>query len=211
MDNKLSQSIKVGIKYGLVIAIIYLILGFAGLWLNMTPAMKSYSDNVAQYTKNIMNSTYSSSYPYPAYYSPPMPQPPIEYYINMLLGLLSLAITVFGLLAIGILAIRSGGLAKYSLKDVTYIGVFAGAGAFVPYFIADIIQTVAMYFWNGSSLSSITSIIPGLSTLIPFAIAAETFCCCLPAGIIIFIVFSTIGACGYAYFAKIIEDKPTPV
>ncbi len=211
MDNKLSQSIKVGIKYGIILAIIYLILGFAGQLLNMTPAMKSYNDNVAQYTKDIMNNTYSSSYPYPAYYSPPAPQPPIEYYFSMLLGLLSLTITVLGLMVIGILAIKSGGLEKYSLKDVAYMGVFAGAAAFVPYFIADIIQMVMMYFWNGSYLSSLTSIMPGLSTLLPFAIVAETFCCCLPAGIVIFVIFSTIGACGYAYFSKKLEDKQTPV
>ncbi len=211
MDNKLSQAIKVGIKCGIIIAIIYLVIGFTGQWLNSTPAIKSYTDHMAQYNKNLWNNTYGSSYPYPAYYHQAMPQPPLEYYIGLLLGLLSFAVTVLGLLAIGILAIRAGGLSKYSLKDVAYMGVFAGVAAFGPYFIALIIQMGTMYLWSGSYLNSLTSFTPGLSALFPIIMIAETFCCCLPTGIVIFAILSTIGACSYALLAKKLEDKPTPV
>ena len=209
MDNKLSQAIKVGIKYGIIIAIIYMVMGFMGQWLNTTPAMKSYTNELAQYNQKVWNQTYSSGTYY--YNSQAMPQPPFEYFISILLGLISSTVALIGLLAIGVLAIRSGGLVKYSLKDVTYMGVFAGAAAFVPYFIADIIQMVTMYLWNGSYLSSFTSFMPGFSTLVPVMIIGETFCCCLPLGIAIFVILSTIGACGYAFFAKKLEDKPTPV
>ena len=209
MDRKLSDAAKVGIKCGIIIAVIYLIVGFTGQWLNTTPAMKSYSNELSQYNQNLWNhtTTYGSGYPY-YYNSQAMPQPPVEYYVNLLLGMLSFAVTVVGVLAIGILAIRSGGLAKYSLKDVIYMGVFAGAAAFIPYFVAVIIQMVTMFIWNGSYLGSITSFMPGFSALFPIIMIADTFCCCLPAGIAIFVILSTIGACGYAFFTKKLEDKP---
>jgi hypothetical protein len=206
MDNKLSQAVKVGIKCGIVIALIYLVIGFAGQWLNNTPAMKSYTDNMAQYNKNLWNDTYGSGF-----HSQVSPQPPLEYYISLLLGMLSFIVTVLGLLAIGILAVRGGGQAKYSLNDVAYMGVFAGVAAFVPYFVALIIQMVTMYFWNGSYMGSLTSIMPGVSAILPFVMFGETFCCCLPSGIAIFAIISTIGASGYALFAKKLEDKPEQV
>ena len=53
MDNKLSQAVQVGIKFGIIIALIYLVIGFTGQWLNNTPAMKSYTDGMAQYDKNL--------------------------------------------------------------------------------------------------------------------------------------------------------------
>ena len=177
-----------------------------GQWLNNTPAMKSYTDNMAQYDKNLWNNTYAPGYQYPV-----APQPPLVYYVSLLLGMLSFAVTVLSVLAIGVLAVRAGGQAKYSLKDVAYMGVFAGVAAFGPYFIAMIIQMVTMFFWNGSYLSSLTGFMPGLSAVLPIAMIGETFCCCLPAGIAIFAILSTIGAGSYALFAKKLEDKSTPV
>ena len=161
-------------------------------WLNMT--------------RTCGYNTYTPGYQYPV-----APQPPLVYYVSLLLGMLSFAVTVIGLLAIGVLVVRAAGQAKYSLKDVAYMGVFAGVAAFVPYFIALMIQMVTMFFWNGSYLSSLTSFMPGVSAILPIAIIGETFCCCLPAGIAIFAILSTIGACGYALFAKKLEDKPAQV
>ena len=38
MDNKLWQAVKVGIKFGILIVLIYLVIGFTGQWLSNTPA-----------------------------------------------------------------------------------------------------------------------------------------------------------------------------
>ena len=66
---------------------------------------------MSQYDKNLWNNTYV-----PGQRKPITPEPPFVYYVSLLLGMLSFAVTVIGLLAIGVLAVRAGGQAKYSLN-----------------------------------------------------------------------------------------------
>ncbi len=218
MERKYSLAIKAGFKYGIIIAIIYILLNLVGLWLNTTPAMVSYTDQLNQHNKELFNRTYQAnySYSYPYAYQYNLPKPPLEFYLRMLITLIVWGVLMVGLVATGALVIKNGEQAKYSIKEVLYMGTLGCAGALTALLIGYIISLVINLVVNGSSMATTFSTlgaIPGMSTIFPVIVAVEIVCCCLPAIVIIAAALACIGAFVYAIFAHKLESgasKPSP-
>ena len=196
---------------GLVIAVIYLVLGLAGMWINSTSEMKTYTDQLGQNYKDTLNATYAYNYSsdnltpvvYPTFKTP---QPPAIYYIGMTISLLSTAITLIGMLVAGVLAMMTGGQAKYTFKDAVCRGAISGIAAFTPVFTASLIMS-GISLVTGS-LSTVTSMIPGSTPMLgPVIMLFSAFCCCLPVGLVLAVILGLVGAVGYVLVSGKVEKK----
>lgn len=208
MEKRYVQAIKAGLMCGLVIAVICVVLGLASMWINATPEMKTYTNQLSQHYQDTLNATYA--YNYSSDNSTPMvyptfktPQPPAMYYLGMMISLLSTAITLLGMLVAGVLATKTGGQAKYAFKDAVYMGAISGVAAFTPVFIASLIMS-GISLMTGS-LSTVTSMIPGSTPLLGLIMLFSTFCCCLPIGIVLSVVLGLVGAVGYVLVSGKLE------
>lgn len=207
MERRYVQAIKAGLVCGVIISVIYLVISIAGLWLNSTPAMKSYNDQLTQPVKNMLeNGTYNYSYTYKQYNQP---SAPVEYYIAMALSMLNLAVEVIGLFMAGVFAIRMVGQTKYSIEDSIGLGAIAGISAYVPLFIAMFIMSIVSMFT--STMGTLYSIMPALSMMLPVITICNAFCCCLPVGIVISAVLGVVGAFGYVLVIGKLERQARPV
>lgn len=209
MEKRYLQAIKAGLACGLVIAVIYLVLGLAGMWVNSTPEMKAYTDQLLQNYRETLNTTYAYNYSsynetpvvYPTFKSP---QPPMIYYLGTAISLLSTAIVIIGLLATGVLSIMIGGQAKYKLKDAALVGVVSGIAAFAPVFVASLIMS-GISAATGS-LSTVSSMVPGSGPMLgPVVVLFSAFCCCLPTGVVVAVILGLIGSLGCALVSGKLE------
>jgi hypothetical protein len=207
MEKKYQDAIRTGLMCGLAIAAIYFIFGLISLWLNSTPAMTTYVNNLIQPYRSLYNNSTNGT---PYVFSQNIGQPPMEYYLDFVLSMFLLAVIAIGFIATGAQAIRSCKESKNDLKNTAYIGAVSGIAAYAPVFIVMMFITVLMTVL-GSALNVMASIIPGLSAVIPVIAICEALCCCLPVGIIFTAILSVIGALGYAYYTHRIADDKTKV
>jgi len=218
MEKKYSDAFKAGLKFGLYLAAIYAIIVLAGIILNHTGAMVSYMDQLAQYNKDMFNQSYSNPGT-PYVYTHPMPRPPLEYYIGLILTLLMYALLTVGFIGAGAYAMKKYGQAKYSLKDAAYMGTLAAIGTMVPIIVVMILSNIVNLIVNGAIMSSTFGSMfsafnnmPGPAlTIMPAVIACELICCCLPIGILVPVFLSCIGAIGYVLATGKLESRsPQP-
>jgi len=202
MDKKYARAAYTGLKCGVVIAIINFILGLILLWIYSSPPVVSYMNNLTRTYSSLNSSSYNStSYAL----GQEIGQPPSEYYLLIILSLFMLAAIVIGFLAAGILMVRYREKQKDTRNETFLMGAISGKAAFVPVFIVAIITSLLTTY--SSSMSNLSSIIPGFSAVMPLAIVGEAICCCLPVGILVSAILSGLSALGYAYHTHMIERE----
>ncbi|HUL62348.1 MAG TPA: hypothetical protein VLT35_04735 [Methanocella sp.] len=201
MESKFQQAIRTGLICGLVLAVIYLILSAASLWVNNTAAMKTYTDKAIEPFKDMWKDWPHVSQPV-TYNPADMPQPPFEYYVGVMITLILWGIVFVGLLLTGAYAIKKMSEAKYRGSDIGAIGAVSGAAAFIPLLVAMFVISFVSIIWGSQATMVSTMLPPGFVAALPFFSAIGTCCCCLPVGIVVSMIVAAIGALGYALFTN---------
>ncbi len=197
METKYRDAVYTGLKCGIVIAIINFIFGLIIMWLYSTPAMVSYMNTLTQPYNDLYNGSHNSTlYVFG--------QPPAEFDLVIILTLLTFLAIVIGVLITGVLAVRSGKQPEDTKNETFLIGALSGHAAFVPILIVMMAISI-METMTGSATNVLSSMLPGISVALPFAIFGEYLCFCLPVGGFISGILSGLGALGYAYYAHRIK------
>jgi hypothetical protein len=199
MDTKYKDAMYTGLKCGIVLAIIYLIFGLIVLWLYSTPAMELYMNTLTQPYKELYNGTLNST-------SYVIGQPPAVFTLIIIVALLMLLAMAIGVLATGILAIRFGKQPEETRNETFLIGALSGHTAFAPILIVMIVVSIMMAY-TGPATNLLSSMLPGISVTIPFAIVIEDLCFCLPVGGFLSGVLAGLGALSYAYYKHRIKGE----
>ena len=199
MDTKYKDAMYTGLKCGIVLAIIYLIFGFIVLLLYSTPAVESYMNNLTQPYKELYNGTLNST-------SYVIGQPPATFYLIIVVALLMFLIMAIGFLVTGVLAIKFGKHPEDTRNETFLVGALSGHTAFAPVLIVMIFVSILMSY-TGPAANIISSVLPGISVTIPFAIIIEDLCICLPVGGFIAGILAGLSALGYAHYAHRIKSE----
>ena len=211
MEKMYSDTLKAGFKFGIIIAVIYAIVGLAGIIINHTPGMVSYMDQLKQYDQQMFNQSYYPNNGVPYVHSHPMPRPPPEYYLTAILSVLMFAVLIIGFIAVGAYALRKYGQQKYSLKSAAYMGAFAGLGSLIPIAVVMILANIINLIVNGNYMTSLFNVMPPMAaSILPYMVACELICCCLPIGILVPLFLSSIGAIGYVLATGKLESRSAP-
>ncbi len=200
MESKFQQAIRTGLYCGLALAVIYLILSAASLYVSNTPAMKTYTEKITEPFKDVWKD-------WPQVSQPTTPvnvnvQPPFEYYVSTMITIIMWGILLVGLLLTGAYAVKKMSEAKASGSDIASVGAVAGAAAFVPLLVAMFLISLVSIVWS-SQMTTVTAMMPpGFAAALPFFSFFGTCCCCLPIGVVVSMIASAIGALGYALFTN---------
>ncbi len=198
METKYRDAVYTGLKCGVVIAIINFIFGLIIIWLYSTPAMASYMNTLTQPYKDLYNGSHNST-------SYVFGQPPAAFNLVIILSLCTFLAIVIGILITGVLAVRFGKQPEDTKNETFLVGALSGHAAFVPVLIVMMAISI-METETGSAANVLSSMLPGVSATIPFAIFGEYLCFCLPVGSFISGILSGLGALGYAYYAHRIKS-----
>jgi hypothetical protein len=199
MDTKYKDAMYTGLKCGIALAAIYLIFGLIVLWLYSTPAMESYMNTLTQPYKDLYNGTFNST-------SYVIGQPPAVFTLIVIVALLMFLTMAIGFLVTGPIAIKFGKHPEDTRNETFLVGALSGHTAFAPVLIVMIVVSVLMSY-TGPATSVLSSLLPGISVTIPFAIIIEDLCICLPVGGFLSGILAGLGALGYAHFTHRIKSE----